>query len=278
MSVHSISRRTPKNVVIKTVDGSPIFLGDLADVKTGGAIRRGLQTRNGVEEVIAGMVIKLFGTNSSTVIADVENKLSKINKILPEGVRIVPYYEQKSLVEACVKTVTDALIQGVVLVIIILLLFLGALRPSFVVAISIPFSVFFALIGMYVLDISANLMSFGGLAIAIGMMVDGGVVMVENIDRLLRKANSDEPVLSIVGRACREVGRPIVFAIMIILIVFLPLFTLQGVEGKTFGPLAYTIALAMTGSLLFAIFIAPVFASFVMNRSLYGYLKFIHHW
>ncbi len=254
------------NIVIKTVDGSPIFLGDLAGIQTGGAIRRGLQTRNGVEEVIAGMVIKLFGTNSSTVIADVEKRLSEINKILPEGIRIVPYYEQKSLVEACVKTVTDALVQGVVLVVIILLVFLGALRPSFVVAISIPFSAFFALIGMYVLDISANLMSFGGLAIAIGMMVDGGVVMVENIDRLLRKASPDEPVLHIVGRACREVGRPIVFAIIIILIVFLPLFTLQGVEGKTFGPLAYTIALAMTGSLLFAIFIAPVLASFVMSK------------
>ena len=254
------------NIVIKTVDGSPIFLGDLADIKTGGAIRRGLQTRNGVEEVIAGMVIKLFGTNSSTVIADVEKRLGEINKILPEGIRIVPYYEQKSLVEACVKTVTDALVQGVALVVLILLLFLGALRPSFVVAISIPFSVFFALIGMYVLNISANLMSFGGLAIAIGMMVDGGVVMVENVDRLLRKADSEESVLHIVGRACREVGRPIVFAIIIILIVFLPLFTLQGVEGKTFGPLAYTIALAMTGSLLFAIFIAPVLASFVMNK------------
>lgn len=254
------------NIVIKTIDGSPIFLGDLAVIKTGGATRRGLQTRNGVEEVIAGMVIKLFGTNSSTVIADVENKLSKINKILPEGLRVVPYYEQKSLVEASVKTVTDALIQGVVLVIIILLLFLGALRPNFVVAISIPFSVFFALIGMYVFDISANLMSFGGLAIAIGMIVDGGVVIVENVDRLLRKADSNESMLAIVGRACREVGRPIVFAILIILIVFLPLFTLQGVEGKTFGPLAYTIALAMTGSLLFAIFIAPVLASLVMSK------------
>lgn len=254
------------NIVIKTVDGSPIFLSDLSNIKTGGAIRRGLQTRNGVEEVIAGMVIKLFGTNSSTVIADVEKRLGEVNKILPEGIRIVPYYEQKSLVEACVKTVTDALVQGVVLVVLILLLFLGALRPSFVVAISIPFSVFFALIGMYALNISANLMSFGGLAIAIGMMVDGGVVIIENVDRLLRKADSDESVLHIVGRACREVGRPIVFAIIIILIVFLPLFTLQGVEGKTFGPLAYTIALAMTGSLLFAIFIAPVLASFFMNK------------
>ena len=254
------------NIVIKTVDGSPIFLGDLSDIKTGGAIRRGLQTHNGIEEVVAGMVIKLFGTNSSTVIADVEARMSEINNILPEGIRLVPYYEQKSLVEACVKTVTNALTEGVVLVVVILLLFLGALRPSFVVAMSIPFSVFFALIWMYLLNISANLMSFGGLAIAIGMMVDASVVMIENVDRLLRNNNNDESVLHVVGRACREVARPIVFAIFIIIIVFLPLFTLQGVEGKTFRPLAYTIALAMSGSLLFAIFIAPVLASFVMRK------------
>ena len=255
-----------KNIVIKTVHGSPIFLSDISDIKTGGAIRRGLQTHNGVEEVVAGMVIKLFGTNSSTVIADTEARMNEINNILPEGIRIVPYYEQKSLVEACVKTVTNALTEGVGYVVIILLLFLGTLRPSFVVAVSIPFSVFFAMIWMYLLDISANLMSFGGLAIAIGMMVDGGVVMIENVDRLLRKQNTDESVLHIVGRACREVGRPIVFAIIIIVIVFLPLFTLQGVEGKTFRPLAYTITLAMSGSLLFAIFIAPVLASFFMRK------------
>jgi len=255
------------NIVIKTVDGSPIFLSDLSDIKTGGAIRRGLQTHNGVEEVVAGMAIKLFGSNSSTVIANTEARMNEINTILPEGIRIVPYYEQKSLVEACVKTVTNALTEGVCFVVIILLLFLGALRPSFVVAISIPFSVFFAMIWMYLFDISANLMSFGGLAIAIGMMVDGGVIMIENVDRLLRKPNPDESVLHIVGRVCREVGRPIVFAIIIIVIVFLPLFTLQGVEGKTFRPLAYTIALAMSGSLLFSIFIAPVLVSFFMRKT-----------
>jgi cobalt-zinc-cadmium resistance protein CzcA len=255
-----------ENIVVKTVDGVPIFLKQLADVRIGGAVRRGVQTRNGIEEVVAGMVIKLYGTNSSTVIAQVEEKLAQINKILPEGIRIVPYYEQKSLVQAAVKTVTDALGEGIVLVAIILMVFLGAFRPSLVVALAIPFSVLFAIIWMKVFDISINLMSFGGLAIAIGMLVDGSVVIVENVDRLLRKADRSEPLVHVVTRACAEVIRPISFAVSIIIIVFLPLFTLQGVEGKTFRPLAYTVALAMSGSLIFAIFLAPVLSSLFMKR------------
>ncbi len=255
-----------ENIVIKSADGTPVFLKNLADIQVGGAIRRGVQTRNGLEEVVAGMVIKLFGTNSSTVIGRVEEKLADINKILPDGVRIVPYYEQKELVEACVKTVTDALTEGIVLVLIILVVFLGAFRPSLVVATAIPFSVLFAMIGMNVFNISANLMSFGGLAIAIGMMVDGSVVIVENVERLLRTTDPEEPRVHVVARACVEVGRPIIFAVLIIIIVFLPLFTLQGVEGKTFRPLAYTIALAMFGSLLFTVFITPVLAHILMRR------------
>ncbi|HEB72808.1 MAG TPA: efflux RND transporter permease subunit [Nitrospirae bacterium] len=255
-----------ENIIIKTVDGTPVFLKNIANIKIGGAIRRGVQTMNGIGEVVAGMVIKLFGTNSSTVIGSVEERLSKINKILPEGVKIVPYYEQKALVEACVKTVKDALMQGIILVIIILMVFFGAFRPSLVVAISIPFSVLFAMGGMYLFDISANLMSFGGLAIAIGMMVDGSVVIVENVERMLRKADPGESRAHVVARACIEVGRPIVFAVSIIIIVFLPLFTLQGVEGKTFRPLAYTIALAMFGSLLFAIIVAPILSQLLMKK------------
>ena len=130
-----------KSIVIKAVDGAPIYLEQLADVKIGGAIRRGVQTRNGVEEVVSGMVVKLFGTNSSTVISQVEAKMAEINDILPEGVRLVPYYEQKTLVEACVKTVTDALYIGILLVVIVLFLFIGSIRPSLVVALSIPFSI-----------------------------------------------------------------------------------------------------------------------------------------
>jgi cobalt-zinc-cadmium resistance protein CzcA len=253
-------------IIIKSEDGTPVFLHELSDVEVGGAIRRGVQTRNGVDEVVAGMVIKLFGMNSSTVIGRVEERMREINAILPEGVRLVPYYEQKTLVEACVATVTDAIVEGVVLVAVVLVIFLEALRPSLVVALSIPFSVFFATLGMGTFGISANLMSLGGLAIAIGMMADGTVVLVENVDRLLRESRADESRMTVVSRACREVVRPIAFAISIIVVVFLPLFTLQGVEGKTFRPLAYTVALAMTGSLVFALFLVPILAHGLMRR------------
>jgi len=254
------------SIIIKTVDGRPIHLSDLAEVRIGGAIRRGVQTRNGREEVVAGMVVKLVGANSSTVIERVERKLDEIGRILPAGVRIVPYYEQKSIVQASVATVTSALVQGIVLVGVVLLVFMGGIRPSLIVALSIPFSVLFAFILMGYFGISANLMSLGGMAIAIGMMVDGTIVMVENVDRALREAKPDESTLHAVARACLEVGRPIVFAISIIVIVFLPLFTLQGVEGKTFRPLAYTVALAMFGSLLFAVLLAPALSRAIMRR------------
>jgi len=256
-----------QNIVIKADDGTPVYLRQIADIKIGGAVRRGVQTTNGVKEVVAGQVVKLYGTNSSNVIERVEKKLEEINKILPHGLHIVPYYEQKTLVEAAVNTVTNALFQGIILVVLILILFMGSLRPSVVVAISIPFSILFAIIGMRIFNISVNLMSFGGLAIAIGMMVDGTIVMVENFDRMLRESPPEEPRIHVIARAFREVARPILFAITIIIVVFLPLFTLQGVEGKTFRPLAYTVALAMLGSLLFAIFLAPVLSSLIMRRT-----------
>ena len=256
-----------KTIVVKTVDGRPVYLDQVAQVEIGGAIRRGLQTRNGEEEVVSGMVIKLIGTNSSTVIAQVEERLKEIQKSLPEGVEVVPFYEQKTLVDASVKTVTNALLQGILLVALVLLLFLGSLRPSIVVIMAIPFSILLTFIMMRYFGISINLMSFGGLAIAIGMMVDGTIVLVENVDRVLHDAHHSEPRSKIVANAFREVARPIIFAISIIIVVFLPLFTLQGVEGKTFRPLAYTVALAMFGSLLFAIFIAPVLAQLIMRRS-----------
>lgn len=255
-----------EKVVVKTVDGTPVFLADLATIRVGGAIRRGVQTRNGVEEVVAGQVVKLFGANSSTVIGAVEEKLEEVNDILPEGVRLVPYYQQRSLVEAAVSTVTTALLVGIALVGVVLLVFMGGVRASVVVALSIPFSVLAAFIGMRLFDLSANLMSFGGLAIAIGMMVDGTIVMVENVDRMLREAGPGESRLEVIGRASGEVARPILFAISIIVVVFLPLFTLQGVEGKTFRPLASTVAMAMFGSLVYALLVSPVVSSLVMRR------------
>ena len=255
-----------ESVVIKANDGTPFFLRELADVGVGGAIRRGVQTRNGLEEVVAGMVVKLFGTNSSTVIEHVEAKMAEINRILPTGVTLVPYYEQKTLVTACVTTVRNALVEGVVLVVLVLMFFMGSFRSSVVVALSIPFSVLFATLWMGYFDISANLVSLGGLAIAIGLLVDGTIIMVENVDRMLREAAPDAPRGQVVARACSEVARPIVFAVAIIVIVFLPLFLLQGVEGKTFRPLAHTVVLAMCGSLVFALLLAPGLAATVMRR------------
>jgi cobalt-zinc-cadmium resistance protein CzcA len=254
-----------ESIVVKTMDGQPIHLRDVSKIEIGGAIRRGLQTHNGVEEVVAGMVMQLYGANTSQVIENVEEKLKQIRQVLPEGIRIVHYYEQKSLVEASVGTVTDTLIERVVLVVLVLLGFMGGLRGSLVVALALPFSALFAVIAMGQFGISANLMSLGGLAIAIGIMVDGAVVMVENVDRHLREANPDESRIHVVSRACREVGPAIVFAISIIIIVFLPLFTLQGVASKTFRPLAYTVALAMGGSLIYALLQAPVFSDLLMR-------------
>jgi cobalt-zinc-cadmium resistance protein CzcA len=255
-----------ERIVLKVQDGTPVYLDQVADVVIGGEIRRGLATMNGAGEAVVGMVLKLIGTNTSTVIADVKAKLDEINKVLPEGVRVVPYYDQATLVGKCVKTVTNSLIFGVLLVAGVLLIFMGGFRASLVVALSIPFSIFFAFILMKVFGISANLMSLGGLAIAIGMMVDATIVMVENVDRMLREADPDDSRLAIIARACAEVGRPIIFAIAIIIIVFLPLFTLQGVEGKTFKPLAYTVALGMLGSLLYALLLAPVASHLLMRR------------
>ncbi len=264
-----------ENIVVKALnDNNRIYLKQVADVKIGGAIRRGLQTLNGTEEVVAGMVIKLFGTNTSTVIKSVEEKLAKINEALPEGVKIIPYYDQKTLVEACVKTVTNALIQGVFLVALVLFLFLGGVRGSLIVAGSIAFSVLLTFILMKYYNISANLMSLGGLAIAIGMMVDASIVMIENCDRHFSAEGAEKhSKIKIVADACREMGRPVMFAVLIVVIVFLPLLSLQGVEGKTFRPLAITIMMAMFGSLLYALAFVPALSAMILKQPQKGHQK-----
>jgi len=253
-----------RRIVVKSVDGTPVYLDQVAEVRIGGAIRRGLQTKDGKTEIVAGQVIKLYGENSSTVIRRVEEKIREINRILPEGVRIVPYYEQKSLVEACISTVTSALGQGMVLVVAVLMLFTGGFRASVVVALAIPFSIALAFLGMRKFGLSANLMSLGGLAIAIGMLVDGAIVFAENVDRKLRE-NPDRSRLSVVAEACAEVGRPVAFALLIIVLVFLPIVSLKGVEGKTFRPLAYTVILALLGSLIYAFLITPALSAYFMR-------------
>lgn len=255
-----------ERIVLKAEDGTPIFLHQVADVVIGGEVRRGLATTNGRGEAVVGMVLKLIGTNTSKVISDVKKRLEEINKVLPPGIKVVPYYDQATLVARVLETVTKALYEAVVLVVAIQLLLLGGLRPSLVVLAAIPFSLAFAFVLMQYFGISANLMSLGGLAIALGLLVDGAVVMVENIDRLLHASAPTESLTHTVARACTEVARPIVFSLLIIVIVFLPLFAMQGVEGKTFRPLAQTMAFAMFGSLLFAMLLVPVLSSFLMRR------------
>lgn len=245
---------------VKTVDGRTVRVRELGAVEIGGAARQGLATANGKGETVAGLVLKLYGTNTSDVIARAHARFDEINDALPEGVRAVPYYDQGTLVERAASTVTTALWQGALLVAIVVFIFLGGWRPSLVVVLSIPFSVGFAFIAMSALGISANLMSLGGVAIAIGMMVDGAIVIAENVDRRFRERRDDESNRESVASATAEVISPLIAAVAVVIIVFLPLFSLQGVEGKTFRPLAASAALAMTGSLLYAVLVAPAMA------------------
>ena len=221
---------------------------------------------DGKGEAVVGMILKLIGTNTSKVITDVKERMAKLNSVLPPGIKVVPYYDQATLIAKCVKTVTKALYEAVFLIIIIQFIMLGGFRPSVIVLSAIPFSLAFAFLLMKYFGISANLMSLGGLAIALGLLVDGAVVMVENIERMLHNGDPDEPLVHVVARACTEVARPIVFSLLIIVIVFLPLFSLQGVEGKTFRPLAQSMSFAMFGSLIFALLLVPVLAVFLLKK------------
>lgn len=280
------------NIVVADRAGTPVYVHNVAEVAVGPEVRRGAVTMNGEGEVTTGIVLKRIYENTSQVIDALKTKVAEINKSLPKGVSVVPYYDQSDLVERAVGTVKEALLEGAFLIVVILFLFLGNVRSALIVTAMLPLSLLLAFMMMQYVGLSANLMSLGGLAIAIGMMVDGGVVMVENVYRHLSEAQhapphttpgitSDASVsdlvveppssgfvesrLHIILRSAREVGRPIVFAIAIIILVFLPLFTLQGVEGKMFRPMAFAISFAMIGSLLFSLTVIPVLCSFFLK-------------
>lgn len=255
-----------RDIIVAENNGNPVYVRDVAEVGFGAAIRRGAEIANG-EEAVAGYVLKLIDTNTQQVLAGIESKIEQINESLPDGLIVEPFYSQGQLVEEAIGTVESALLEGSVLVLIFLYLFLGNLRSTLIVVASLPLSVLAAFIAMNAMGLSANLMSLGGLAIGIGMMVDGSVVMIENIFRHLEeRGNEDISMLRLVSEAAREVARPIVFAIGIIIIVFLPLFTLQGVEGKLFSPMAYTISFALLGALLLALTMVPVLTSMIFKK------------
>jgi cobalt-zinc-cadmium resistance protein CzcA len=246
-----------KNIVLDSRGGTPIRVSDVASVEIGSEIRQGAATKDGEGEVVTGIVLKRINENTKLVIERIKEKVVEINKALPEGVQIVDFYDQAELVDNSVHTVVESLIEGEALVLVILVLLLGDFRSSIITAAAIPFCMLVAFILMWYSGLSANLMSLGGLAISIGMMVDATVVMVENIYRHLEE-HREHSVREAILVAAQEIGRPMFFAVLIIIAVFLPVFTLQGIEGKLFKPLAFAVTFSMIGSMLMALCIAPM--------------------
>jgi cobalt-zinc-cadmium resistance protein CzcA len=254
-------------IVLKTEDGTPVYVRDVATITEAGAPRTGAVTRDG-KEVVMGQALARIGENAKSVVDAVKAKLDTVTQALPEGVRIIPVYERTELVNQAVGTAVRALIEGSILVALVLFLFLGEWRSALVVVVALPLAMLIAFICMDMAGLSANLMSLAGLAIGIGMMVDGAVVMVENAFRIMAEQKTRGiPVnrSAAVLEAAREVANPIAFAITIIIVVFLPLFALQGLEGKMFKPMAFNISFAMAGSLLLALTLIPVLAALVLK-------------
>lgn len=255
-----------ENIILKACCGTPVRTKDVAEVVVGPEVRYGAVTMDGEGEVVTGIVMMLMGANGRVVVNRVKRKIEEIKSSLPEGVTIRPFYDRSELIHKCIKTVTTALMIGGILVILVLFGFLENLRSAIIVAINIPLAALIAFILMKLQGVSANLMSLGGLAIGIGMMADSSIVMVENIYRHMAENNRrDKNIVQITLLSAKEVARPIVFAILIIIVVFLPLFTLQGMEGKMFKPLAFTISFAMMGSLILSLTLAPTLCSLLLR-------------
>jgi cobalt-zinc-cadmium resistance protein CzcA len=254
-----------EEIVLKEVAGTPVYIRDVARVSIGNAVRYGAVIRQGVTESVGGIVMMIRGGNAKKIVTEVKQRVDEINrdKMLPRGLQIVPYYDRTQLVDAAIHTVTKVLTEGVVLVVIVLFLYLGDLRSSLIVVVTLILAPLGTFLAMNHYGISANLMSLGGLAIAIGIMVDGSVVVVENAFRHLGEAReTGESRGVIVMRAASEVATPVLFGVGIIILVFLPLMTLAGLEGKLFAPLAYTIAIALFISLILSLTLSPVLCSY----------------
>ncbi|MDD1621770.1 MAG: efflux RND transporter permease subunit [Methylococcaceae bacterium] len=256
------------NIVLKEENSVPVHMHDVADVKIGHEVRGGAVIKNGYTESVGGIVMMLRGGNAKQVVSRIKERVAEINAkaMLPGGLKIVSYYDRSDLVDAALHTVTKVLLEGIVLVVIVLFLFLGDVRSSLIVVGTLIVTPLVTFIAMNQLGLSANLMSLGGLAIAIGLMVDGSVVVVENAFRLLgeRKGKATSRV-KVVMLAAQEVATPVLFGVGIIVLVFLPLMTLEGMEGKMFAPLAYTIAIALLVSLVVSLTLSPVLCAFMLE-------------
>jgi cobalt-zinc-cadmium resistance protein CzcA len=255
------------NIVVKTGKaGVPVYVRDVGEVVTGAAVRQGATTADGKGETVAGIVMLLKDENTRTVIGRVKERVAEIRKSLPKGVELVPFYDRTDLIDRTIHTVEKNLIEGAILVIIVLIVLLGNWRGALLVATIIPLSMLFAAILMRLFHVSGNLMSLG--ALDFGLIVDGAVVMVENAVRRraeAQHANSKEPPERTILDACTEVGRPVVFAVAIIMIVYLPILSLTGIEGKMFKPMALTVVFALLGSLTLSLTYIPAALTFLLR-------------
>jgi len=254
-----------KNITVRTRYGDPVHVSDVAEVRVGSMTRYGAVTADGEGEVVTGLVLLRKGANSLQAVAGTKKALESLQDILPQGVSIESFYDRTDLITKAVWTVEKALGEAVILVLLVLIIMLGDIRSALTVALILPLSVLFTFIMMKLFDVSANLMSLGGLAIAIGILVDAAVVVVENIHTQFSKAPAGVSRLHLVYRAVMEVSSPVISGILIIVAVFLPLFSLTGLEGKMFSPLAITITFALIGSLILSLTVIPVLASFFMR-------------
>ena len=258
-----------ERIVVKEVGGTPVYVRDVAEVRIGHAVRHGAAVVNGQHEAITGIVLMLRGGNAREVVQSIKDKIGEIHqkRLLPDGLRIVPFYDRIELITAALETVYKALLEGIVLVVVILFLFLGNVRSALIVTATLIITPLVTFIIMDHVGLTANLMSLGGLVIAIGMMVDGSVVVVENVYRHLAEQRDDRfDKTHVILHAVTEVGQPVIFGILIIVLVFLPILTLQGMEGKMFQPLANTIIIALVVSLVLSLTLSPVLCALALKR------------
>lgn len=262
------------NIIVKAENGIPIFVRDVASVEIGPAIRQGAVTINGTSEIVCGIAMMLQGENAREVVDRVKTKIAEVQETLPPGVRIVPFYDRSELVNRAIKTVYTNLTEGALLVILVLFLLLMNLRGGFIVASVIPLSMLFAIVMMKLTGVSGNLMSLG--AIDFGIIVDGAVVLIENAVRRLHERQqspalmASQTVQQTLTASFQEVARPILYGVAIIIIVYLPLLTLQGIEGKMFKPMAYTVVYAIGGALVLTFTYVPVMSMYFLRKKISG--------
>ena len=252
-----------ENIVVKAHNGVPIYVKNLGTVSEGPDFRRGALDKAGIPAT-GGVVLMRYGDNPLRVIENVKAKIAELAPGLPPGVRIVSFYDRSHLIHRATDTLKETLTEEIIVAAVIILIFLGQVSSSLIIALVLPMGVLLSFVGMRIIGLPSNIMSMGGIAIAIGVMVDAGIVMTENITRHLQEPHPGESKLQVVTRAAKEVGPPIFFAMLIVIVAFIPVFSLTGQAGKLFKPLAYTKTFAMLGAALIAISLVPVLASFLL--------------